>query len=192
MAQLNRAERAQILSDCMSNEILMRMCIKRSALFPMSPVDLMDEIAVRMWIALWEYRRKPIDEAFKIALKCGYNQLRTLVRNQMKKITLVNDANKLEKTPDNSIIGLETKEVLDCMEKIAIMLVGKTKAVHLIRSVLLDWQPPLGARETVLLECLETSYGQFILLYHKYRRLVYYQTKIPAFLPLRKVYGKWK
>jgi len=158
---LSRKQRAQITIYVLKK--LYPQCVKRKNLFADKDAeDLVEEIGVHLWIQLIRYRRKPFDQALKLAMTIGVNRLRSIVRTRLTVMKRGSQATMIpyhgteqrskssSKKKNQDTFSLTSKDfqfngvqVVDTLEAIvsaAIMRVGTKKANALVKALMYDWR----------------------------------------------------
>lgn len=142
---LSRAQREAILAYCLKG--LSPVMRRRAPLVkPGGFEDLVDEVGIHIWIALLRYRRKPYDEALKLAYRSGQNRLASIVRSvltsrrrgaTLKFVSLDSVAPTLYQSED--MTSCAALEFIEIMVTLAVRIVGPDKATHLVQATLHDW-----------------------------------------------------
>lgn len=156
---LTRKQRAKITTYCLKK--LYPECVKRQNLFTdMDAADLVEELGVHIWVALIRYRRKPYDQALKLAIATGVNRLKSIVRSRM---TVVKRGAKAQIVPltsgekhdeesggatesywlyDRGLYsnGIRVIDALELICSAAILRVGVKRADALVKALAYDWR----------------------------------------------------
>jgi hypothetical protein len=124
-----------------------------------------EEIGVHLWIQLIRYRRKPFDQALKLAMTIGVNRLRSIVRTrltvmkrgskaimipyygteQRSRQTNQRSSKKQQDTfsltsRDFHFNGVQVVDTLEAIVSAAIIRVGTKKANSLVKALMYDWR----------------------------------------------------
>jgi hypothetical protein len=148
VSRLSKRQQVNILKYCLKR--LHSKCKKYSKLFSDKDTDdLVEEIAIHIWMALIRYRRKPRKQALMLAYRTGQNRLLSIVRSKM---TVIKGGSKIVMTGDNADDlywtsshgmmenGIKIIETLEVLGSIAIQLVGYKKSDSLLKALLYDWR----------------------------------------------------
>ena len=156
-------QRAKITVYCMRK--LYPLCVRRKNLFTDKDAeDLVEELGVHIWVALTSrYRKKPYDQALRLAMTTGINRLKSIVRTRM---TVVKRGAGTTSIPyygvqqsrrsggkkrlvdnyalvstDVTLNGVQLIDTLEAIVSAAITRVGSPqKAKALVKALLFDWR----------------------------------------------------
>ena len=157
---LSREVRAAILQRCLTNWVLIKRCYKYQRLLDQPVADLLDELGVKIYQALFYYRFthrlkdkhvSPEEQAYKIAMQVGIYHLGDMVRAAMRQNHLAtvpldwfaNDrgnGGRWASLRDTTASSDAVTEITNLIGAVATEFVGADKAGLLVRASLYDWQ----------------------------------------------------
>lgn len=212
---LSRKQRAEITAYVLKK--IYPLCVKRENLFSEKDADdLMEDIGVHLWIRLIRYRRKPYNDAVKLAMTIANNRLTSIVRSRLTVRkrgagateipfpgTTATDKRTQDKfhdplwSMDAGIYGNGTR-IIDAMELIvsaAIMRVGTKRADALIKALLYDWRKrKVTPSQQALMEILRRDRSGVRRLVRSFTQEMRKEITPSGqtSYPLHKVEGRWR
>ena len=181
----------------------------------MDAADLLEEVGVHVWIALIRYRKKPYDDAVKLAMRSAVNRLTSMVRTQLTVVKRGAGAEhiSIEKEREtrghhnndrlnltSSSIHLNGVRVVDALEAIcsaAIIRVGVPKANALVRSLLYDWRSRnLSEHQKEIMQVMNRDRKTMRRLVSGFTKELRGQTQPNEYIRqeniIQKIDGRWK